>query len=81
MRRRVNEPQALDTHDPIVARWIAECGIAQAPVKIKLTAETQADLILQYQRLKISFGALVHFGAIQHNRVGDEWVMFGTISA
>jgi hypothetical protein len=67
--------------DPIVARWIADCGMATAPVKIKLTGESQADVLLQYQRLKRSFGALVHFGPIQHNRVGNEWIVFGTIKA
>ena len=81
MRKLIAEPQQIDTSDPIVAQWMADCGLATAPVKIKLTGASLADVQLQCNRLWKVYGSLIHFGRPEHNRVGDEWVVFGTLLA
>lgn len=81
MKQRTRQPQQLDRNDPIVARFLVECMIATTPVKIKLTADVLNDLILQVQRLQQAYGSLVHFGEYSHNRVADEWMIFGTLLA
>lgn len=81
MRQRIDEPPQVDTTDPAVSRWMQECGLATGPVKIKLTGAELADVQTQCNRLWRVYGSLIHFGKPSHNRVGNEWVVFGTLLA
>jgi len=77
--RHQRTAQHLDRHDPTVARWIAECGLASTPVAIKLTGETESDVALQLERLKRAFGSLVQFSAPRRVSDGVEWIAHGTL--
>lgn len=69
----------IDSRDPMVARWIAECGLATTPVAIKLTGERESDVALQITRLERTFGALVQFSRPRRVSNGVEWIAHGTL--
>jgi hypothetical protein len=73
--------QRIDRSDPTVAAFVAEYGLAAAPVAIKLTGDTEADVKLQIDRLEKAFGSLVAFTRIRRDSMGVEWVCNGTLLA
>jgi hypothetical protein len=75
MRQRIN------SSDPVVARWIVDCGLAGTPVAIKLTGESEDDVALQVRRMERAFGSLVQFSAPRRVSNGVEWIAHGTLLA
>lgn len=71
--------QQLDRSDPIVARFVAECGLATTAVSIRLVGESEADVKLQVQRLEKAFGSLIALTAPRQSGRGIEWIAYGTL--
>lgn len=79
MRRSQQPIQQLDRHDPTVARFVAECGLSEHAVSIRLVGVTEADIRLQITRLEKTFGSLVMMTAPRQSGRGSEWIAYGTI--
>jgi hypothetical protein len=79
MRTGMLHRQALDRSDPIVAQFIAECGLATTAVSIRLIGEQEADVKLQIERLQKAFGSLIQLTQPKQSGRGIEWIAYGTL--
>lgn len=78
MKERTNG-QCIDRRDPVVAAFVADCGLATTPVAIKLTGESESDVKLQVGRLKDAFGSLIAMTEPRKVSNGIEWIAHGTL--
>ncbi len=79
MRTGVLHRQAIDRRDPVVAAFVAECGLATTAVSIRLVGEKEADVALQIERLKKAFGSLIELTQPKQSGRGIEWIAYGTL--
>lgn len=77
----MNRHQAVDQHDPAVAKFVAECGLASTAVSIRLVGEKESDVQIQIQRLERAFGSLVKMTRPSQSGRGIEWIAYGTLLA
>jgi hypothetical protein len=77
MRQR-QQVQQLDRRDPIVAQFVAECGLIEHPVGIRLSADDRADLIAHKERLERTFASMITFSQPRLGRDERTWYMYGT---
>jgi len=73
------KPQEINRADPIVAAFVADCGLAATPVAIKLTGESQVDVNLQITRLEKTFGSLISMTTAHRVSDGVTWIAHGTL--
>jgi hypothetical protein len=76
---RQHNQQTIDQRDPVVAKFVAECGLASTAVSIRLVGEKEADVQIQIQRLERAFGSLVKLTAPRQSGRGIEWIAYGTL--
>lgn len=73
------ERQSIDRRDPTVAKFIQECGLATTAVSIRLVGESEADVMLQVERLEKVFGSLIRMTRASTSGRGIEWIAYGTL--
>ncbi len=69
----------LDLRDPIVARFVAECGLAKNAVSLRLVGVSEEDVTIQIKRLERTFGTLVMMTQPRQSGRGEEWIAYGTL--
>jgi len=79
--QRDKQRQIINTADPVVAAFIAECGISAGPVSIRLVGQTEEDVMVQVRRLERAFGDNVRMTRASLNMQRSEWIAYGTILA
>lgn len=73
------QQQTIDRSDPTVARFVTECGLATTAVSIRLVGESEADVMLQVERLEKAFGSLIRMTRASRSGRGVEWIAYGTL--
>jgi hypothetical protein len=71
--------QELDLSNPGVARFAAQCGIAQNAVSIRLVGVSAEDVQLQIDRLSRAYGPMLAMTRPAQSGKGLEWIAYGTI--
>jgi hypothetical protein len=77
--RQQRNGQSPDRRDPAVNRFMAECGISEHAVSIRLIGVTEADVKKQLDRLRLAFGAGIQLTSPRQSGRGPEWIAYGTI--
>jgi len=78
-RRHTSQGEQLDLSDPNVRSWLAEFGVLQHAVSIRLVGVSESDLKLQIDRLERAFGKTIAMASPRRGS-GVEWIVYGTIT-
>lgn len=77
---RGNNQQQLDTSDPYVRAFLAECGAIEHAVSLRLIGVTLADVQMVITRLESKFGRSIALTQPRQSGRGEEWIAYGTFT-
>lgn len=68
-----------DISNPDVRHFLAECGLIEHAISIRLIGVTKADLDTQIARLEAAFGTTIAMTQPRQSGHGQEWIAYGTV--
>lgn len=69
----------LDRSDPVVRKFLEECGVEERPVSIRLVGPTPGSVQREIDRLKGFYGDAIQLTQVRQDDRKRVWVAYGTI--